>query len=52
MIRHIKPFYAKENYVKVNLKEPTVQEIAEEIGIAKEEIVYAAGCDSDAGQLK
>ena len=33
--------YAKENYVKVNQKEPTVQEIAEEIGIAKEEIVYA-----------
>ena len=36
-----KAIYAKENYVKVNLKEPTVQEIAEEIGIAKEEIVYA-----------
>ncbi len=36
-----KAIYAKENYVKQNLKEPTVQEIAEEIGIAKEEIVYA-----------
>ena len=36
-----KAIYAKENYVKVNQKEPTVQEIAEEIGIAKEEIVYA-----------
>ncbi len=34
-----KAIYAKENYVKVNQKEPTVQEIAEEIGIAKEEIV-------------
>ena len=41
MIRHIKPFTRKKNYVKVNQKEPTVQEIAEEIGIAKEEIVYA-----------
>ncbi len=36
-----KAIYAKENYVKRNLKEPTVQEIAEEIGIAKEEIVFA-----------
>lgn len=36
-----KAIYAKENYVKENQKEPTVQEIAEEIGIAKEEIVYA-----------
>lgn len=36
-----KAIYAKENYVKINQKEPTVQEIAEEIGIAKEEIVYA-----------
>ena len=36
-----KAIYAKENYVKQHLKEPTVQEIAEEIGIAKEDIVYA-----------
>ena len=36
-----KAIYAKENYVKKNLREPTVQEIAEEIGIAKEDIVYA-----------
>ena len=36
-----KAIYAKEKYVKRNLKEPTIQEIAEEIGIAKEEIVYA-----------
>ena len=36
-----KAIYAKENYLKKNLKEPTVQEIADEIGIAKEEIVYA-----------
>lgn len=36
-----KAIYAKENYVKQYLKEPTVQEIAEEIGIAKEDIVYA-----------
>lgn len=36
-----KALYAKENYVKKNLKEPTVQEIAQEIGIAKEDIVFA-----------
>lgn len=36
-----KAIYAKENYVKQNLKEPTVQEIAKEIGISKEDIVYA-----------
>ncbi len=36
-----KAIYAKENYVKQNLKEPTINEIAEEIGIDKEEIVYA-----------
>lgn len=36
-----KAIYAKEGYVKKNLKEPTVQEISEEIGIAKEEIVFA-----------
>lgn len=36
-----KAIYAKENYVKQNLKEPTINEIAEEIGISKEEIVFA-----------
>lgn len=36
-----KAIYAKENYVKKNLKEPTINEIAEEIGIEKEDIVYA-----------
>ena len=36
-----KAIYVKENYVKRNLKEPTVQEIAEEIGISKEDIVFA-----------
>ena len=36
-----KAIYAKENYVKNHLKEPTVQEIAEEIGISKEDIVFA-----------
>ena len=30
-----KAIYAKENYVKKNLREPTVQEIAEEIGLQK-----------------
>lgn len=36
-----KAIYAKENYIKQHLKEPTVQEIAEEIGISKEDIVFA-----------
>lgn len=36
-----KAIYAKENYIRQHLKEPTVQEIAEEIGISKEDIVYA-----------
>ena len=36
-----KAIYAREGYVKKNLKEPTITEIAEEIGIPKEEIVYA-----------
>ncbi|MDD3360166.1 MAG: RNA polymerase sporulation sigma factor SigG [Hespellia sp.] len=36
-----KVIYAKENYVRANLREPTVQEIASEIGISKEDIVFA-----------
>lgn len=36
-----KAIYAKESYMKTHLKEPTVQEIASEIGISKEEIVQA-----------
>jgi len=36
-----KAIYAKENYVKKYLKEPTVEEISEEIGISKEDIVFA-----------
>lgn len=36
-----KAIYAKEGYMKKHLKEPTVQEIAEEIGISKEDIVFA-----------
>lgn len=36
-----KAIYARENYTKKNLKEPTINEIAAEIGIPKEEIVYA-----------
>lgn len=36
-----KAIYAKENYIKQHLKEPTINEIAEEIGIEKETIVYA-----------
>ena len=36
-----KALYTREAYTKKHLKEPTINEIAEEIGIAKEEIVYA-----------
>lgn len=36
-----KAIYAKEGYMKKHLKEPTVQEIAKEIGISKEDIVFA-----------
>ncbi len=36
-----KAIYAKEGYMKTHLKEPTIQEIASEIGISKEEIVQA-----------
>ena len=33
--------YAKETYIKTHLREPTIAEIASEIGIEKEIIVYA-----------
>ncbi|MDY4692652.1 MAG: RNA polymerase sporulation sigma factor SigG [Blautia sp.] len=36
-----KAIYARESYIKQHLKEPTINEIAEEIGIEKEMIVYA-----------
>lgn len=36
-----KAIYAKEGYMKKHLKEPTINEIADEIGIAKEDIVFA-----------
>lgn len=36
-----KAIYAKEGYVRSYMKEPTVQEIADEIGIAKEDVVFA-----------
>ena len=36
-----KAIYAKENYLKQHDKEPTIAEIADEIGIEKEMIVYA-----------
>lgn len=36
-----KAIYAKEALIKKNDKEPTVSEIAEEIGISKEDIAYA-----------
>ncbi|MBQ9766336.1 MAG: RNA polymerase sporulation sigma factor SigG [Lachnospiraceae bacterium] len=36
-----KAIYTKEMLIKKNLKEPTITEIAEEIGVGKEEIVMA-----------
>lgn len=36
-----KAIYAREMYMKNNLKEPTISEIADEIGIPKEDIVMA-----------
>ena len=36
-----KAIYAKETYLKRNLREPTLEEIASEIGIDKEDIVFA-----------
>ena len=36
-----KAIYAKENLMKQNQKEPTIAEVATEIGIPKEDVVYA-----------
>ena len=36
-----KAIYAKENLTRKNSKEPTIEEISQEIGITKEDIVYA-----------
>lgn len=36
-----KAIHAKEEYIKKHMKDPTVAEISEELGIKKEEIVYA-----------
>mgnify|MGYP000133220536 CR=1 FL=1 len=37
----VPPHTFRENYLKNNLREPTIMEIASEIGMEKEEIVYA-----------
>lgn len=36
-----KAIYAKESYMKQNLREPSIEEIAAEIGMDKEDIVFA-----------
>jgi len=36
-----KAIYARENLMKKNMKEPTIMEIADEVGMSKEEITYA-----------
>ena len=42
-----KAIYAKEHLTRVNSKEPTVTEIADEIGVAKEDILYVMDQISD-----
>ena len=46
-----KAIYTRENYMKQHLKEPTVTEIAQEIGIEKEMIVYALDAIQSPGSL-
>lgn len=36
-----KAIYTKENMMKKSMREPTVMEVAQEIGVTKEEVVYA-----------
>lgn len=36
-----KAIYAREGYIRQHMREPTVQEIADEIGISKEDVVFA-----------
>ncbi len=36
-----KAIYAKEHLMKINCKEPTLNEIAEEVGISREEVIFA-----------
>ena len=36
-----KAIYTKENMMKKSLREPTLEEVANEVGVSKEEIVYA-----------
>ncbi len=36
-----KAIYTKESMMKKSLREPTIAEVAEEVGVSKEEIVYA-----------
>ena len=36
-----KAIYTKENMMKKSMREPTIAEVAQEIGVSKEEIVYA-----------
>ena len=45
-----KAIYARESYTKKYLKEPTIEEIAEEIGIAQGGCGLCAGCDPKSGQ--
>ena len=42
-----KVIYTREGYIRKNMKEPSIQEIAEEIGLSKEEVVYALDADTN-----
>ena len=46
-----KAIYAKENLTKKNLREPTIMEISEEIGIPKEEYCVCLRCNTKSNEL-
>ena len=45
-----KAIYARESYTRKYLKEPTIEEIAGEIGIPKEDDGLCPGCDPKSGK--
>ena len=45
-----KVIYTREGYIRKNMKEPSIQEIAEEIGLSKEEVVLCTGCSTDTNE--
>ena len=45
-----KALYARDALTKKNLREPTIMEIADEVGISKEEITYAMDAIQNSGK--